>query len=250
MKRHDDEILDSALQQESVDAAERGTEPAELEPVWGALGEIEPEVPSERLRHRLHATIAAAERAPGPPMTTAAARRSALELRPSTAWLAAAALLLVGVALGRGWGLVGSGNAELKALRAEMQSVSRVVAISLLQHPSAGERIRAAQLSVTAENGDEVVTALLEALEDVNVNVRLAAVDALRPRVEAEGLGQGLIQRLAAQTSPLVQYEISGLLIERGRPDELRQAAAIDGLAPEVQERLEAVAREIAGDQV
>jgi len=102
-----------------------------------------------------------------------------------------------------------STRGEIDQLRAEMDTMSRAVTISLLQHQSASERLRAVSWSRVAGSDNQVLTALLDsARHDPNVNVRLAAVDALAAHADSGPVRTGLIDTLAMESSPLVQLAV------------------------------------------
>ena len=68
----------------------------------------------------------------------------------------------------------------MQALRSEMLAMNRMVTLSLLQHQSASQRLRAVSLSHRGTPDTEVVGALLDVInQDDSVNVRLAALDVL-----------------------------------------------------------------------
>src|SRR5438128_11544340 len=75
----------------------------------------------------------------------------------------------------------GTNVRALAQLREEMSSMKQLVTLSLLQQQSASDRLRGVEWSCRLAQPDEhVLSALLRALDsDPNVNVRLAAIDAL-----------------------------------------------------------------------
>ena len=185
-----------------------------VESLWQDLGDLdEPreEVPSAKLTRRFRLTLANFEadlqetRRPG-----FAAWRAGL-WRPRPAWQAAfsAALLAMGVFLGAGLTPEKASRSEIDQLRAEMNTMSRAVTVSLLQHQSAAERLRAVSWSRLAGSDDQVLTALLDsARQDSNVNVRLAAIDALAAYADSGPVRSTLIDSLGVEDSPLVQLAL------------------------------------------
>jgi hypothetical protein len=149
------------------------------------------------------------------------------------AFVAAAALLLVvaGFMAGR-LAPAASAARELAGLRGELRSMRQVVALSLLQQQSASERLRGVTWSHQIDQpGEEMLDALLDTLRhDTNVNVRLAAIDALRQFGRAEHVRAGLVEAVGQQDSPLVQIELIDLLVElrEGRSREVLRALAED----------------------
>lgn len=152
------------------------------------------------------------------------------------------ALLLAGFLLGRHW--PADEQQELRAMR-------ELLTLSLLQQQSASERLAGVSWSRRFEQPDDkIVDALVQTLNyDSDVNVRLAAVDAL-----ARFSGQGtvrdrLLGSLDRQSSPLVQISLIDLLIEIGdkrSAEVLRRLAADEKANQYVRERAEAGLRQLS----
>ena len=151
-----------------------------VETLWQDLGDLDesqPSVPSERLTRRFRLALADFE------ADLAASRGPSLAEWWSGLWSArpawqaafAAAMLLVGIFVGAGLTSGRASRGEIDQVRAELDEMSRVVTVSLLQHQSAAERLRAVSWSRRAGSDDHVLSALLDAARhDSNVNVRLA----------------------------------------------------------------------------
>lgn len=105
---------------------------------------------------------------------------------------------------------------EIAELRKEMTGMRQLVTLSLLQQQSASERLRGVTYSYRAEPDDvEVLSALLQTITaDDNVDVRLAAVDALRNFGDSTVARRGLMNSLLKQNSPLVQISIIDTLVQ------------------------------------
>jgi hypothetical protein len=186
------------------------TEAATMTSVWQQLGELDEEVPHERLRARFHAGLAAYE---------ARASRHWTERFLDTFWPKqptlqlglAAALAVVALMVGRA--LPSPVDAEVAALRAEV----RTVGLALLDHQSASERLLGVEWSQRTAQTPEVVNALLERVQyDSNLSVRLAAVDALRSALDQPDVSAGLALALQKQESPLVQVALTDALLATG----------------------------------
>ncbi len=131
------------------------------------------------------------------------------------AWQAAAAavLLAAGVLGGRYLGPRGqqaAGGSEIAQLRGQVESLRQMVALSLLDQQSASSRLRGVTYSYQIAQPDrEVEQALLHAANrDSNVNVRLAAVDALSKFAGDAAIRRALADSLSVQDSPLVQVAL------------------------------------------
>lgn len=92
----------------------------------------------------------------------------------------------------------------------------QLVALSLLQQQSASERLRGVSWAYRAEPSDsEVLRALLDRVNgDSNVNVRLAAVDALHAFGSSVAARKAVLGSLEKQDAPLVQVAIVDLLVD------------------------------------
>jgi HEAT repeat protein len=128
------------------------------------------------------------------------------------------AILVVGVVIGS---VLTRQSGEVAQLRGELYNMRQLVTLSLLQQQSAGDRLQGVNWSYRVEQPDtEVLAALLTTVNhDPNVNVRLAAVDALRNFSDSPVARKGLVQALGKQNSPLVQIAVLDQLVEmRERP--------------------------------
>jgi len=114
----------------------------------------------------------------------------------------------------------------MASLKGGVDGMRRIVAISLLKQASPSERLMGVSWSARIDRpGDEIIAALLETLDhDPNVNVRLAAADALYLFYDHPEVKKGLIDSLAGQTSPLVQASLISLLVE------IRERRAVEAL--------------------
>ena len=95
------------------------------------------------------------------------------------------------------------------------QTIKKVLALSQQPKTSASERIQAVNQSYELDRVDEVITQLLiNTLNfDANVNVRLAAGQALLRFENEPGVREALIQSLPIQTDPNVQITLIDMLV-------------------------------------
>ena len=146
-------------------------------------------------------------------------------------WLpyaAAAAMLVVGVAVGRLSVAPPSQEPQIAEMRAELREMRQMVTLSLLQQQSASERLKGVTWTQGIdEPGVEITGALLDALmHDPNVNVRLASIDALRRFADREAVRRGAMEALPRQTSPIVQIALIDFVVDvngREAADALRR---------------------------
>lgn len=128
---------------------------------------------------------------------------------------AAIALVVIGFLGGK---LITSDNREMEALQRELQETKELVLLSMMQQESASERIKGVMASYELEESDsEIIEALIGSMNnDDNVNVRLAAVEALGRFPENDRVRTALIGALEDQEYPAVQIRLIDLLVEIG----------------------------------
>lgn len=200
-----------------------------LDETWQMLGDMPANRPdSTAMRARFDAALDGYQRGlTAQNGTPRAARFRAYGLQ----FAAAAAVLVLGVAIGRQTTPAVDVDPQLSLLRDELRDMREMVTLSLLQQQSASERLKGVSFTSQIEQpGSEVTRALLDALtHDSNVNVRLAAIDALKPLAAREQVRRGAIDALPRQTSPLVQIALIDFIVEKsGREatDTLRQLSS------------------------
>ena len=196
------------------------TEYAAIEETWQRLRGIPAaEADTASMRSRFEAGLQGytLEHQPRP-----AARRSFVYF--GLQFAAAAALVVLGVMIGRQTMVSPTPGPQLAALRDELRDMREMVAISLLQQRSATERLKGVSWSNQIdEPGMTLTSALLEALmHDPNVNVRLSTIDALKRFAERDDVRLGALEALSRQTSPIVQVALIDFVIETNG----REAAA------------------------
>ena len=105
---------------------------------------------------------------------------------------------------------------QIATLSSKVEDMRQMMMLSLLENPSASERLRAVSYTEEITNvNEQIIDALLRTLnEDPNVNVRLVTLEALikygnQPRVREQ-----LIRSIAKQESPLVQSALADIMIK------------------------------------
>ena len=183
--------------------------------LWETLDLLPPEEPSGKLRDRFYEMLGAYRQGLVANASHAPGKVGSWWRQP--AWQLAAAAALVAAGIGMGYGLRGDkSRPELVQLREEVTNMRQLVALSLLQQQSASERLRGVSWAYQAEPSDrEVLGALVTAVNyDTNVNVRLAAVDALRRFAASPETRRAVVDALPGQTTPLVQVALIDLLVD------------------------------------
>lgn len=157
--------------------------------------------------------------------------------------LAFAAVLM---AIGFGGGYVlRNRNPEVNELTQRVSDLKEMVMLSLLEKESTTDRLRAVSLTNEMTQASQKVTgALLKTLnEDENVNVRLAALDALKPYVKDSKVREELIHSISRQDSPMVQVELAELMViiqEKKSVNALKQILENKKTPKEVKSKIEA----------
>jgi hypothetical protein len=181
---------------------------AATEETWQQLGRIPsvtPNVPTMRVRFE-EVLVRYQERSGG------------RWQRIALASLAAAALLLVGIGIGRRTAPPAGppADTQLTTLRSEIAEMRRMLSLSLLQQQSAAARLEGViSTRQIPDPGGDVIAALLDTLMyDPNANVRLATIDALKRFMDHELVKRGTIDALPRQKSPLVQIALIEFVVE------------------------------------
>ena len=153
-------------------------------------------------------------------------------------------LLGLGVALGIWHNQRPNPDSEkLAALTGEMQQMKKLMMLTMLEKPSATERLKAVNLTSDLEKADnKVIQALLQTLNhDPSVNVRLAAIEALYEHAAHPTARQGLVQSIGQQDSPLVQLALADIMVamqEKNAVQPLRKLLAKENLNEAVKVRI------------
>jgi hypothetical protein len=226
------------------------TETERLGALWKNLALIPAEEPGANLRGRFYETLGAyrqgLESAP-----RRGWRERILALWPrQPQWQMAVSFALLAIGVGIGYELRPAqppqpAGGEVAQLRSEVGSMRQMVALSLLQQQSASERLRGVSWSYQVQPSDtEVLSALLTTVnQDPSVNVRLAAVDALRKFGGSPVTRDAIIQSIPKQTTPLVQIALIDLLVdlrEREAAAELDKLASDQSVNEEVRQHAKA----------
>ena len=192
----------------------------QLADLWNGLGQLPFPQPGSRVRLRFYERLAAYQDG------FEGGRTGSRFCLPPAFRIAAGVMVLI-AGFGAGFWLDSTRDRQqLTQLRSEVTNMRQLVTLSLLQQQSASERLRGVNWAYRSEPpGSEVLAALLGAVDhDPSVDVRLAAVDALRSFADDPSARQGLRQALTKQDSPLVQIALIDQMAE------LRDHAAVPSL--------------------
>ncbi|HEY2499061.1 MAG TPA: zf-HC2 domain-containing protein [Candidatus Angelobacter sp.] len=133
---------------------------------------------------------------------------------------------------------------KFEAMQSELAATRQMVALSMLQQQSASQRLEGVSWTTRLPEPDPKVTsALFHTLRfDNNVDVRLAALDALgryagRPEIRSE-----LVDALQSQQSPMVQIGLIDLLVDlhdRGAVPQFKRFQQDPKIDPTVKKRVD-----------
>ena len=133
---------------------------------------------------------------------------------------------------------------QLDTTSEQLRQLQQLMLLSLLENPSATERLQAVSMSTQLPEPDtQVIDALLMTLNyDPNTNVRLVTLEALTRYAHTPRVRQGLVQALAHQNAPILQLALADLMVklqEKRSLQLLRQLLRQRGIAPEVKTKVE-----------
>jgi hypothetical protein len=211
-----DAASEAKLKQHVAGCDECGAEMSQLTAMWDRLADLPTPEPSHALSVRWQSTLES---------LTSTRRQNQWRFSLATLWpqrpvwqvSIAVACLALGLAGGSFLHPAGGRDkSEIASLREEVASTKQMVALSLLQQQSATERLRGVDYSVRMPAMEpEVVSALIKSVNsDSNVNVRLAAIDALSKVSGDPGVRSSLTSSLDHQQSPLVQAALIDYVVD------------------------------------
>jgi hypothetical protein len=162
------------------------------------------------------------------------------ELMPKLAFASIA--LIIGLAIGY-FVRTQQKSEDIVALGDEVRDLKEMMMLSLIEKESATERLKAVSLTEEMDGASAKVTqALIRTLnEDSNVNVRLAALEALKPYVKESAVREQIILSIANQKSPMVQIAMAELMVqiqEKSSVKELEKIMKSERTPAEVKKKL------------
>ncbi|MFZ6013064.1 MAG: HEAT repeat domain-containing protein [Bacteroidota bacterium] len=217
---------------------------SELDRISDQIVQMESPAPSASLDDRFYQMLALEKGKQPKPSFNWKKFLSWPELAPKLAFASVA--LVIGVAAGYMFRptAADSDPKQMKALTQQVTELKEMMMLSLLEKESATERLKAVSLTEDMDDASQKVTgALLQTLnQDENVNVRLAALEALKPYVKDSQVRQELIRAIAKQESPLVQVALAELMAaiqEKSSVKELEKIIQSEKTPDDVKSRIE-----------
>lgn len=137
-----------------------------------------------------------------------------------------------------------SSNEQVSELKNEVLQMKEMMMLSLLEKESATERLKAVSLtSEMSSVSNKVTNALLQTLNnDENINVRLEALEALKPFVRDSKIRLELVRSIGKQDSPLVLAALAELMVElqeKSSVKELQKILKEGRTPPDVKKQIE-----------
>jgi hypothetical protein len=195
-------------------------EAEEIESLFLGLNDMELEEPSENLRNKFNNMIKSyslgMDNRIKMPLHEKALNwiDSWWPKRPVIQFAVTVSVLVIGLATGLKINMKNESEKEIVQLKTDMNQIRQTVISSLLDQSSVTERINGLTMTGRLENVDRqfLSTLLLLLNSDSDVNVRLAAINALSKYPDNEYVRQELVKSLDLQSSPLVQIALIDLL--------------------------------------
>ena len=195
-------------------------EAEEIESLFLGLNDIELEEPSENLRINFNNMINSFSLSMGNGVKSSLHEKlfSWIDYwwpkRPVIQFAVTVSVLIIGLAMGLNMNIGNESEKEIAELKTDVNHLRQTVMSSLLNQSSVTERINGLTMTGRLENVDSQFhsTLLLLLNSDSDVNVRLAAINALSKYTENTFVRQELVKSLGLQSSPLVQIALIDLL--------------------------------------
>jgi hypothetical protein len=193
--------------------------------IWEMMGDIKTPAPHENMQVRFNAMLETYKDSIEPKKTGAIGsfKRNLRDFfRPDYAirYAYAMILLVVGGFIGYQVSKVKSPEVayeqQIDTLATQVQEMKRMMMLTLIENPSATERLRAVSYTSEIPSTDAKVTeALFTTLNnDPNVNVRLVTLEAIAQYSSDPVVRKELILSLTRQDSPMVQAALADLMVK------------------------------------
>jgi hypothetical protein len=219
-----DKTKRSEIESHLTDCDDCRAEYEAFEKIWNLMGEISQPEPSEALRKGFNNVLSDYREELNERKNTIGEWMNklrefwALQTQPRLAF----SLLLVALGLIGGYLLhqpaqsATSYNRQIDSLSSQVSDLKQVMLLSLLQDPSASQRIRAVSYTDEISNVNyKVIDALFTTLnEDPNVNVRLSTLEALVKLSREPRVREGLVRSINLQESPIMQSAIADVMVK------------------------------------
>ena len=192
--------------------------------IWDLMSEIPQPEPSETMRSDFDTILShykgelVVKKNPNGEWIKKLREYWSLQAQPRLAF----SLLLIALGLIGGYFLHEPGqsavsyNRQIDSLSSQVSDMKQIMLLSLLNDPSASQRIRAVSYTDEISNVNlKVIDALFTTLNgDPNVNVRLATLEALIKLSGEPRVREGLVRSIDLQDSPIIQSAIADAMVK------------------------------------
>ena len=198
------------------------TEFETLGDIWSKLELLPEEQPGDNLRPKFYAMVSSYKAGLSQSGQKTSLSESVLSWttgwwprKPAFQFGFAMLFFIIGLVLGP-WFFTSNRFEIITQLQEEVRNMNLLVSLSLLKQNSPSDRLKGVSwTNQITEPDPEVLSALIYTLnEDPNVNVRLAAAEALSPFVADQYVKSELLRVLKNGLSPLVQIELIDILVK------------------------------------
>jgi len=196
-----------------------------VESFWQQPSEIVLEQPSEELDQRFYQMLDQAKVAQKS-LSTADKKKQSLNVlhwltnvlapKPFTQFASLALVFAIGFNMNNHQ--TPSNNQSLDGLQKQVESLSSLVALSMINNGSTSERLTGVSYSLqTNEQNEQLNLALMKLLNnDRSSAVRLSVIDALSARTSVKAFEAELLDSIDKQIHPVVQIGLIKLLVNKG----------------------------------
>ncbi len=216
--------------------------------LWDLMGRIEPPLMDDKVKSRFLDTLQVYKDAADPRPGLLIKLKEFWNFQPQLKLSYAMMMLCVG--LGVGLYFNKKNHREIARMSSEVSEMKQMMVLSLIENPSATERIRAVSMTNEIRNVDDtVIEALLSTLNhDPNDNVRLMTLEALTELADNPRVREGLVQSIVSQTSPIMQSAMADVMLrlqEKRSVKPLKNMLNRDDLNSTVKDKLEQTIQKI-----
>jgi len=219
-----DQIQRTEMESHLADCADCRKEFESAKKIWDLMGEIPQPEPSEAIKTSFDTLLShykeelIVKKNPIGEWINRLHEYWIMQAQPRLAF----SLLLVALGLIGGYILHQPGqtaisyNRQIDSLSSQVSEMKQVMLLSLLQDPSASQRIRAVSYTDEISNVNlKVIDALFTTLnEDPNANVRLSTLEALVKLSGEPRVREGLVRSIDLQDSPIMQSAIADVMVK------------------------------------
>jgi len=181
------------------------------------LHELENEIPSSQLKEDFYTMLEDEKEKVNNPHTNKEQSFN-LNVRLNLIKYAASAIILLGFGflLGRNVQMQSKQNQEIAALRTELLSMQQTATMATLSQPTASQRLKAVNMIEEKTKVDlNTIALLINTLKnDENVNVRMAAANALAKYSESDEVRNAFIDVLEKEEDAAMQITLINLLTQ------------------------------------